>query len=109
MTTAPGAAELQGNAKTSHEEATLLSGFAGCTQLNVAELKVKDGADKVVGVAHEGGGAQVTLAIQPAAVVAAFEVNTQVKFPDGCEEVKAGGIVVPDKVANNGKVAFGPS
>ena len=62
-----------------------------------------------VGFLHVGGGAQVTLLAQPAAVVVAFEVNTNVKHPDAEEAVYADGKAVPDKVANNGAAALFPS
>ena len=62
-----------------------------------------------VGFLHDGGGAQVTLLAQPAAVVVPFEVNTNVKHPLAAEEVNEGGKVVPDKFARSGAVVSLPS
>jgi hypothetical protein len=64
---------------------------------------------KATGLGHAGAGAQVTLANQPAAFVVLFEVNTNVKQPEGADEVNDGGKVVPDRVANKVPEALSPS
>ena len=106
---AVGAGEPHGNAKTCHDDGTLAFGFAGCVQFNITELCVVVLLVKATGTLHGGGGAQVTLATQPAAFVVAFEVNTKVKHPEAAEEVNDGGKAVPDKVANKVAVASLPS
>ena len=106
---AVGADEPQGKAKTCQAVATEVSGFAGCVQLKITELEVTVELVTAVGKLHVGAGAQVTLLTQPAAVVEPFEVNTNVKHPEAAEDVKAGGKVVPDKVANSGALALLPS
>ena len=62
-----------------------------------------------VGILQLGGGPQVIIAAYPEALVAASEVNTKVKLPETEVAVYDGGIVVPDNVANKGKVVFVPS
>ena len=109
VATAAGAGEPHANAKTCQELASEESGFAGCTQLNVAELYVNAEDVKVVGALHDGGGAHVTFATQPGAVTVPSDVNTNVKLPDGDDAVKDGGKVVPDKVANKVAAALLPS
>jgi hypothetical protein len=106
---AVGAAELAGKTIISKRDATEESGLAGCIQFKVAELIVIPDAVTAVGILHAGGGPQVTLLAHPALFVVLFEVNTNVKLPEAEEAVIAGGIVAPDKVANSGDVAFGPS
>jgi hypothetical protein len=106
---AVGAAEFAGKTIISKRDATEESGLAGCIQFKVAELIVIPDAVTAVGILHAGGGPQVTLLAHPALFVVLFEVNTNVKLPEAEEAVIAGGIVAPDKVANSGDVAFGPS
>jgi hypothetical protein len=86
-----------------------VSGLAGCVQFNITEFEVIVFEERAVGFLQVGGGAQVTLLAQPAAVVVAFEVNTNVRHPEAEEAVYAGGKAVPDKVANNGAAALLPS
>ena len=62
---AVGIGEPQGKARTSHAEATVVSGFAGCVQFSVTELLVTTLVVMAVGLLQVGGGAQVTLANQP--------------------------------------------
>lgn len=64
---------------------------------------------KATGLGQAGAGEQVTLLIQPVAVVVASDVNTNVKHPEGAEEVNEGGNVVPDNVANRVAEALSPS
>ena len=75
----------------------------------MAEVAVTVEFVKVVGLLHVGAGAQVTLLTHPAAVVAALEVNTNVKHPEAAEDVNEGGKAVPDKLAKSGAVASLPS
>ena len=86
-----------------------MSGFAGCIQFNTTEVESTEVDPSVVGFLQTGGGPHVMLLTQPAALVVAFEVNTNVKHPVAAEEVNDGGKVVPDKVANKGAVASLPS
>jgi hypothetical protein len=109
MEPAVGAGAPHGNAIISKRDATEESGLAGCIQFKVAELIVIPDAVTAVGILHAGGGPQVTLLAHPALFVVLFEVNTNVKLPEAEVAVIAAGIVAPDKVANSGDVAFGPS
>ena len=90
-----GAGEPQGSANTCHAEATEVSGFAGCDQFNVTELKVSVFVVIAVGCLHDGGGAQVILAIQPSRCPEPLLLKTKVNHPLVAEEVNGHGIVVP--------------
>jgi hypothetical protein len=109
MEPAVGAAAPHGSAIISKVEATVKSGFVGCVQFKVTDVVVGVTAFTAVGILHAGGGPQFTLLAHPALFVVLFEVNTNVKLPEAEVAVIAAGIVGPDKVANSGDVAFGPS
>lgn len=94
---------------TCHEVATVVSGLIGCVQFNTTELAVTNPEVSEVGILHAGGGPQVILLTHPAAVVVAFDVNTNVKVPAEEEAVNDGGKVVPVNVAKSGAVASLPS
>ena len=99
-----GAGSVHGNAITCQEVALPIGVHPKETDVGDKPVVLK-----ATGLGHAGAGAQVTLANQPAAFVAAFELKTNVKQPVGCDEVNDGGKVVPDRVANKVPEALFPS
>jgi hypothetical protein len=99
-----GAGSVHGNAITCQEVALPIG-------VHPKETDVGDNPAvvKATGLGHAGAGAQVTLANQPEETVVPLEVNTNVKQPEGADEVNDGGKVVPDKVANKVPEALFPS
>jgi hypothetical protein len=85
----------------SHAEATLLFGFAFCTQFSCAEVEVMLELVNVVGILQLGGGAQVTLATQPGLLMLPSLLNLKVKQPSALVEVNGPGIVVPQNPPAN--------
>jgi hypothetical protein len=90
---AVGAGEPHGKANTCHDVAA--PAFVHPIE---TELKVKAVVVKAIGCEQLGGGPHVIFDAQPAAVVVAFDVNTNVKQPLAALEVNEGGNVVPEKV-----------
>ena len=92
---AVGSGEPHGNANASQAVAVVVSGFAGCVQLNVVDVDNTADVVTVVGFEQVGAGAQVTLATQPAADTLPSDVNTKVSHCPGPAELIEGGIVAP--------------
>ena len=87
---AVGAGEPHGKAITSHAVSVPPLVHAKLTVVEVTVDVINEN-----GAGQTGAGAQVILATQPAAFVAAPLLNLKVKHPSGLEEVKEPGLTVP--------------
>jgi len=90
---AVGAGAEHGNANTCHD--VLLPTFV---HPNETEFADNPNVVNKTGLGQAGGGSQLIVATQPAAVTVALDVNTKVKVPSIALEVIDGGMVAPEKV-----------
>ena len=92
---AVGVGDPCGKISTCQLEDTLLSGFAGCVQPNVADVNVIPVTFKRFGFLQVGGGEHDTAAIHPGLLTNPSLLNLKVKQPSGLDDVNGPGIAVP--------------